>query len=52
MTFSRVMVTLSYGPAAKLYEGDAAPVLLVKELTLSKGLTRESKRFVKILVSE
>ena len=44
--------TLSYGPAAKLYEGDAAPVLLVKELTLSKGLTKESKRFLKILVSE
>ena len=44
--------TLSYGPAAKLYEGDAAPGLLVKELTLSKGLTKESKRFVKILVSE
>ena len=43
---------LSYGPAAKLYEGDAAPGLLVKELTLTKGLTKESKRFVKILVSE
>ena len=43
---------LSYGPAAKLYEGDAAPGFLVKELTLTKGLTKESKRFVKILVSE
>ena len=44
--------TLSYNSAAKLYEGDAAPGALVKELTLTKGLTRESKRFVKILVSE
>ncbi len=44
--------TLSYNSAAKLYEGDSAPGTLVKELTLSKGLTQESKRFVKILVSE
>ena len=44
--------TLSYNSAAKLYEGDSAPGLLVKELTLTKGLTKESKGFVKILVSE
>ena len=44
--------TLSYNSAAKLYEGDAAPGALVKELTLSKGLTKESKRFVKIVISE
>ena len=44
--------TLSYNSATKLYEGDAAPGALVKELTLSKGLTKESKRFVKIVISE
>ncbi len=39
-------------PAAKLYEGDAAPGIMVKELTLTKGLTKESKKFVKIIISE
>ena len=42
---------LTYAQGAALYEGNASPGALVKELTWSKGLSKETKRFVKIILN-
>ena len=41
---------LSIAQGAALYEGNSEPGSLVKVLTLSGGLSKESKRFIKIAV--
>ena len=42
---------LTYAQGAALYEGNSEPGALVKSLTWSKGLSKETKRFVKIVVN-
>ena len=42
---------LTYAQGAALYEGNSEPGSLVKALTWSKGLSKETKRFVKIVVN-
>ena len=42
---------LSCTQGAVLYEGNSEPGILVKALTWSKGLSKETKRFVKVVVN-
>lgn len=42
---------LTLTPGTTLYEGNSEPGALVKALTWSKGLSKETKRFVKIVVN-
>ena len=42
---------LTYAQGAALYEGNSEPGSLVKALTWSKGLSKETKRFVKIILN-
>jgi len=42
---------MSYAQGATLYEGNSEPGALVKALTWSKGLSKETKNFVKIVVN-
>lgn len=42
---------LTLAPGATLYEGNSEPGSLVKSLTWSKGLSKETKRFVRIVVN-
>ena len=43
------LLTLAQG--ATLYEGNSEPGALVKALNWSKGLSKETKRFIKIVVN-
>ena len=43
------LLTLAQG--ATLYEGNSEPGALVKALNRSKGLSKETKRFIKIVVN-
>ena len=42
---------LTFAQGAALYEGNSEPGALVKALTWSSGLSKETKRFVKIVVN-
>lgn len=51
ITFSCSKTQMSYAQGATLYEGNFEPGALVKALNWSKGLSKETKKFVKIVVN-
>ena len=51
ITFTCSKTQMSYAQEAALYEGNSESGALVKALTCSKGLSKETKKFVKIVVN-